>query len=96
VKFLAINGDLVKGGDYVNIYSFGGDLVNYLKKTLQLLAALNQQVLPSDDWTGHLHNKPVFTTCFCKRATFLFFHLIPIVKVKISSIPIMSMQQLLP
>jgi hypothetical protein len=30
VKFLAINGDLVKGGDYVNIYSFGGDLVNYL------------------------------------------------------------------
>jgi hypothetical protein len=30
VKFLAINGDLVKGGDYANIYSFGGDLVNYL------------------------------------------------------------------
>jgi hypothetical protein len=32
VKFLAINRDLVKGGDYVNIYSFGGDLVNYLGK----------------------------------------------------------------
>jgi hypothetical protein len=57
VKFLAINGDLVKGGNYVNIYSFGGDLVNYLT---------NKTVIIRDDEDAtvfFIHNR--WKKCCC-------------------------------